>query len=262
MSRRAPIPILSYHQTDGAPPGRLPHRSFVLPPARFARQMRALRRLGWTGLSMRELEPYLRGERQGKVVGITLDDGYLNNLQHAMPVLRELGFTATSFVVSQRIGASNDWDAGKGIPGVPLMDAVQLRAWMDAGMEVGAHTRHHVDLLTCDEERAREEIAGSKQELEQLLGCEVRSFCFPYGRYREPHVEMARQAGFATATTSESERAAEGCDLLCLPRISVLRDSSLPMLLARVATGYEDWRRSLGRQARPLLRSWRAQPAP
>jgi peptidoglycan/xylan/chitin deacetylase (PgdA/CDA1 family) len=30
---------------------------------------------------MTELQPYLTGKKQGKVVGITFDDGYKNNLQ-------------------------------------------------------------------------------------------------------------------------------------------------------------------------------------
>src|SRR3954468_17188001 len=90
-----PIAILSYHQTRRPPPRGVPVRTLVLPPWRFALQLRTLKALGWTGLSMRDLEPYLRGEKAGKVFGITLDDGYLNNFEHALPVLRDIGFTAT-----------------------------------------------------------------------------------------------------------------------------------------------------------------------
>ena len=54
--------------------------------------MQLLKWMGYTGLSMRNLEPYLCGERQGKVVGITFDDGYQNNLQYALPTLKKMGF--------------------------------------------------------------------------------------------------------------------------------------------------------------------------
>lgn len=253
---RPPISILSYHQTDMVPRRGIPFRGLVLPPARFARQMRALHRLGWRGLSMRDLEPYLRGEKQGKVVGITLDDGYVNNFDHALPVLRELGFTATSFVVSRQIGGSNLWDRAIGVPAAPLMDLEQLRAWMDAGMEVGAHTCNHVDLAVCEPGRAREEIVRCKQELEQALGTEIRSFCYPYGRYRPEHVEMVRGAGYALATTSESLRARWDDDLLELPRISVWLSTALPLLLAKVGTDLEHWRRQPSLQA--ALGRWMA----
>ncbi|MBL0422725.1 polysaccharide deacetylase family protein [Ramlibacter sp. AW1] len=253
---RPPIPILSYHQTDALPKRGVPFRSLVLPPARFARQMRALHRLGWRGVSLRELEPYLRGEKTGKVVGITLDDGYVNNYLHALPVLRELGFTATSFVVSRQVGGSNVWDRSIGVPDAPLMDLAQLRGWIDAGMEVGAHTCNHVDLPTCDAGRAHDEITHCKDELEHLLGCEVRSFCYPYGRYRPEHVEMARDAGYAMATSSDSRRAPAGSDLLCLPRISVWLSTPLPLLLAQVTTPFEEWRQHPSVRGTVRLRRW------
>jgi peptidoglycan/xylan/chitin deacetylase (PgdA/CDA1 family) len=237
-----PIAILSYHQTARPPRRGVPVRTLVLPPWRFELQMRALKALGWTGLSMRDLEPYLRGERIGKVFGVTLDDGYVNNFENALPVLRGLGFTATAFIVTAQIGGSNAWDHAKGVPAAPLMDLAQMRSWLDAGMELGVHTRNHVDLCTCTESVAREEITGCKRDLEDALGIEVRSFCYPYGEHRPEHAEMARQAGYATATTIVSTRARQGDDLLRLPRISIHLEDSLPRVVAQVTTGYEDWR--------------------
>jgi len=232
-SRRAPIPILSYHQTDVVPARGTPFRGLVLPPSRFARQMRALRALGFRGLSMRDLAPFLRGERTGKVVGITLDDGYVSNFDHALPVLHALGFTATSFVVSGQLGGSNAWDIPLGVRRARLMNAHHLREWLSLGMEVGAHTRNHVDLQACDPIRARAEIANSRIDLEQALGTSVSSFCYPYGSYRDEHVEMARAAGFDIATTSDSARARWNADLLRLPRLTVWLSTPLPYLLAR-----------------------------
>lgn len=257
---RRPIAILSYHQTTRPPSRGTPVRSLVLPPRRFARQLWSLRLLGWRGLSMRDLEPYLSGEKSGKVFGITLDDGYLNNYTEALPVLREVGFTATAFIVTAQIGGSNVWDHAKGAPPAPLMDAGQLRAWLAAGMDIGAHTRNHVNLCDCGAEAAREEIAGSKRELEQALGVEVRSFSYPYGEHRAEHVQMVREAGYAMGTTIVSSRARPEDDPACLPRISVHLHDRLPRLLAQVTTDYEDWR--MGRpknRAKPTSR-W-SQPA-
>ncbi len=245
------IAILSYHQTAPAPRRGTPVRTLVLPPWRFALQMRTLRLLGWRGLSMRDLEPYLRGEKTGKVFGITLDDGYLNNFEHALPVLRALGFTATLYMVSARIGSSNAWDQPKGVPAAPLMDAPHLRAWAAAGMDVGAHTRRHVNLCECSDATAFEEIAGSKRDLERLLQQEVRSFCYPYGEHRLEHARMVRAAGYATATTVITSRVRPEDDLVRLPRISIHLEDSLPLVLAQVTTDYEDWR-----MARPGRRSF------
>lgn len=238
-----PIAILSYHQTARPPRRGTPVRSLVLPPWRFALQMRMLKLLGWRGLSMRDLEPYLLGHRTGKVFGITLDDGYRNNHDHALPVLRELGFTATVYMVTAQIGGSNAWDHGKGVPRSPLMSLDQLRVWLDEGMEIGAHTRNHVNLCECDAATAQDEIEGSKHDLEQALGVAVRAFCYPYGEHRAEHAEMVRRAGYAHGTTIVSSRARPGeDDPMRLPRISVHLYDRLPLQLAQVTTDFEDWR--------------------
>lgn len=240
---RNPIPILTYHQVESPPPRGTPYRSLVVSPGAFARQMRLLALLGWRGLSMGDLQPYLRGERQGRVVGITLDDGYVNNLQHALPVLQRHGFTATCYAVSQRTGGSNEWDHGKGVPAKPLMDAAQLRAWVAGGQEIGAHTRHHADLTALDADAAREEIAGCRRELEAMVGAPVRHFCYPYGRYAPQHAAMARDAGYASATTTRRGRSQADDDLFELPRVPVHQSTTLPLFWAKLATGYEDRRR-------------------
>lgn len=257
---RRRIPILSYHQTDTPPRRGTPVRSLFLPPWRFALQLRTLRMLGWQGLSMRELEPYLRGEKHGKVFGITLDDGYVNNLEHALPVLRELGFTATSFVVSGQIGGTNAWDHGQGALPAPLMDVAQMREWMAAGMEIGSHTRNHVFLRRCDDATAWEEIAGSRRDLEDALGVEIRNFCYPYGDHDARHAEMVRRAGYATATTIMSSRARPDDDPMRLPRISVHLHDKLPFLMAQVTTDFEDWR--MRRHPELPTSRWYREPSP
>jgi len=236
------IPILVYHQIAAAPPKGAPFRSLYVAPDAFARQMRWLKRLGYQGLSMSALLPYLRGQRQGKVVGITFDDGYSNNLQHALPVLRGLGFSSTCYCVSQRLGLNNDWDAAVGIAPAALMPAPQLRQWAAAGQEVGAHTRHHVHLPELPADTCVQEITLGKLELEDASQSPVRHFCYPYGNFEAAHVAMVRQAGFATATTTARARCQIGQDLLQLPRVPVVRSTTLPVFWLKVATSYEDRR--------------------
>jgi len=252
LSRRAPVKrrlaILAYHQTRSKPPVGTPVRHLTLPPWRFALQLKTLRALGWRGVSMREFLPYHRGEKTGKVFGITFDDGYLNNFEHALPVLRDLGFTATLFMVSNQIAGSNVWDRKLGVPDSALMDFQHLRAWLAAGMEVGAHSRNHVDLSTCDDATARDEIVGSKRDLERACGVEVTSFCYPYGGHRAEHAEMVRQAGYTSATTIESARTSQCDDMMRLPRITVYLGGSLVRVTAQVTTDFEDWRMARARR--------------
>lgn len=235
------IPILMYHQIDVPPPSGTPLRGLVVSPGAFARQMLLLKLLGYRGLSMRDLEPYLTGEKQGRVVGITFDDGYQNNLHHALPVLRKHGFTATCYAVSSKIGGTNSWDQGL-VAEKPLMTEADWRVWLAAGMDIGSHTRTHADLNQASADQAREEIAGSKRELENTLGCEVRHFCYPYGRFSAEHSQMAREAGYVTATTTRRGRMHAGDDPMTLRRVLVAQATHLLHFALKVGTTYEDRR--------------------
>jgi peptidoglycan/xylan/chitin deacetylase (PgdA/CDA1 family) len=235
------IPILMYHQIDEPPPRGTPLRGLTVAPSSFAWQMRMLRILGYRGCSMRDLEPYLRGELRGKVVGITFDDGFQNNLHHALPILQANQFTATCYGVSSLVGGHNVWDAGK-VAEKPLMTRQDWLTWHQAGMDVGSHTQTHANLKELSEAQAREQITLSKDALQQLISAEVRHFCYPYGWFRPEHEEMVRAAGYITATSTRRGRAQPSDNPYALHRIMVARATNPLQFFMKVATGYEDRR--------------------
>jgi peptidoglycan/xylan/chitin deacetylase (PgdA/CDA1 family) len=238
-----PIPILVYHQIAEAPPKGSAFRSLYVAPGAFSRQMAFLKLFGYEGLSMGQLLPYLKGEKTGKVVGITFDDGYQNNIENALPVLKKQGFSSTCYAVSGLLGQTNSWDKHLGIAQAPLMTEADLREWAAGGQEVGSHTHQHLDLLGADDAACRADIALGKWSLEAAVGQPVEHFCFPYGRYESKHAVMARQAGFQSATTTQRSRCHAQTDLLQLPRVPVLRSTSLPVFWLKIATAYEDRRK-------------------
>ena len=87
-------------------------------PRRFAEQMTWLKRHGLRGVAIGALLDAIRGGRQRGLVGITFDDGYVNVLEAALPELLRHGFTASMFIISDRLGGTNEWDEG---PAWPLM---------------------------------------------------------------------------------------------------------------------------------------------
>jgi len=236
------LPILTYHNVARPPRHLRVYKSLYVGPGAFARQMWLLRRLGYTGLSMSAAMPYLRGEARGRVAIITLDDGYLDNLEAALPILQRQGFSATCYVVSGSIGGHNHWDAEKLGIRKRLMTTEQLRAWHDGGMEIGAHSRTHPRLTQCDDAQLRDEVQGSKTELEDRLGIPVTQFCYPYGAADERVAACARAAGYAAATTTQRGRAVAGMDLWRLPRVQIARHHFLPQFVMKTLTRYEDRR--------------------
>ncbi len=232
--------VLTYHQIAMAPSPPAKFRSLYVAPASFARQMRWLKGLGYRGVSMRDLMPYLRGEKTGKVVGLTFDDGYCNNLEHALPVLEACGFTATCYVMSQLLGKTNVWDIENGVVQADLMTAAQIRQWAQAGMEIGAHTQTHCKLPDLSDADAMQQIQACKAELGAIVGQPVAHFCYPYGLYEARHAAMAQAAGYQTATTTRRGKVQVGEDLFQLRRIPVVRSTYLPQFLLKLLTGYEN----------------------
>ena len=234
------IPILMYHSIEKMPKSTV-MRSLHVSPKRFGAQMRLLKMLGYKGLSIRELTPYLEG-KQGKVVGITFDDGYQNNLINAAPILKKYNFSATCYIVSQRIGAFNTWDLDKGITQLPLMTKTQIKEWLNLGLDIGAHTQTHPLLDNLSLKKAQEEILNCKAELEQIFKVSIEDFCYPYGRFNQDHINILKESGYNTATTMSRGRATFQSHKLTLPRIPVTHHTLLHLFLAKIITKYEDRR--------------------
>lgn len=237
------IPILMYHQVAPPAPRGTQFRGLTVHPSSFRRQMTWMKRLGYQGLSMRDLTPYLRGERRGKVFGITFDDGFSNVFENALPVLSELGFTSTNYFVANQFGGSNVWDQDKNIPFAALMSAQQVRAWAAAGQEVGSHTLDHVHLPEVSTQEARRQIRLSKEILSQESGSDVTAFCYPYGDFTSDHGLFAKEAGYTNATTTGRGLANVSDDPFFLPRVGIWRTTHMLRFFQKCLTRHEDRRR-------------------
>jgi peptidoglycan/xylan/chitin deacetylase (PgdA/CDA1 family) len=191
---------------------------------------------------MRELTPYLKGEKIGKVVGITFDDGYKNNLINAAPILKKFNFSATCYIVSQRIGTSNSWDLNKGITQNPLMTQLEINEWLRLGLDIGAHSQTHPSLEGLSEQQSQNEIFNCKAELEKMFKVPIKDFCYPFGRFNESLVYMTKLAGYTSAVSMNRGRATIQSNMLTLPRIPVTHHTLPYLFLAKILTKYEDKR--------------------
>ncbi|MGK9086270.1 polysaccharide deacetylase family protein [Brucella intermedia] len=220
MQASSQVTILTYHSIASIPSSS-PYRGLFVSPKNFQRQMSWLSRLGYMGLSLRELQPYILGQKRGKVFGITFDDGFCNVFENALPVLRSLGFSSTCFFVSGQIGGSNKWDETKEIRFEQCMSAEQIRGWADAGNEIGAHTVDHVNLTDFGPDEAFDQVYRSRMHLEEISKERVTSFSYPYGGVSAAVRNVVARAGFKRAVTLEKAQATSRNDSLLLPRRNV-----------------------------------------
>lgn len=188
------VPILMYHyiRFNPDPRDRLGFALSVTPPD-FAAQMEWLAANGYHPITFRDLHGYLAGASglPSRPVILTFDDGYEDFYTAALPVLMSHDFKSVAYVVSGFIGR----------PG--YMNAAQIREADRFDIEIGSHTVDHADLTRQSWDGLRYQIIVSKRSLEQLLGHEVISFCYPSGRFSPSVVSVVQEAGYWNATTTK-----------------------------------------------------------
>ncbi|MGQ0572971.1 MAG: polysaccharide deacetylase family protein [Pseudonocardia sp.] len=219
--------VLMYHSVGpGVGAEDDPHQLTVT-PERLDAQLRALRRQGLRGRSMRDLLA-----AGGRGVGLTFDDGYVDFVEQAVPVLRRHGATATVYVLAGRLGGDNSWDADA--PRKPLMTADQVRESARAGMEIGSHGLLHRHLPQLTEDELAAELEQSREALAEVTGAPVDAFAYPYGDLGPREVAAARVAGYGNAVAVDVAGTGVAASRHALPRsYAGQRDGGLRLLAKR-----------------------------
>lgn len=176
--------ILMYHHV--APRTALPSASdrhpgdgwdFVVSPDVLSAQIGALLDKGLEPISLDDYTAFIKTSRRAprsKFV-ITFDDGWRDNFEHAVPVLKSHSATATFFVISSTLR--------EGALQTSHMNVAHLKILISDGMSVGSHSRSHPNLTQLRQAELVSEVAGSRHDLEDILGCNVLHFAYPGGQF-------------------------------------------------------------------------------
>jgi peptidoglycan/xylan/chitin deacetylase (PgdA/CDA1 family) len=203
------------------PPDGAAYDGNFVDPTLFAVHMHMLASHGFAGVTIGMLTRWQRGEQSlpPRAVAITFDDAYQSVHDFALPTLASLGWLATVYVVSSQLGGTNAWDLGA--PRAALMDAQTLRAMASAGHEIGSHSRRHTRIRGLDAATAVEELRGSREELESVIGTSVESFAFPYGSHDAEALTQVRAAGYRSSVTLKRWANGRSTNPLRLGRVGV-----------------------------------------
>jgi peptidoglycan/xylan/chitin deacetylase (PgdA/CDA1 family) len=111
---------------------------------------------------------------------------------------------------------------------------------------IGAHTLSHAILAKCALSAASRQISESKTLLERRLGRPVRHLAYPFGDSSAVGLrefQLARLAGFATATTSRPGHVfpAHAAHLHALPRVSINGMHQTRAALRALLSGVPFW---------------------
>lgn len=223
-------PVLCYHRVGG------PLELGITRVGRqvFARQMATLARRGWRTLTIEQYQqaasPYLfpvsRLFSDGKDFLLTFDDGHASLAEYAYPVLADLGFTATTFLVTDYVGQDNRWDVPYAFRHLPQLNWRAIESWRIRGFDFGSHSATHRRLTWLRSEVVAAELARSREILVDRLGPSAGlAIAYPFGAASDRTVELARKAGFALGFAGVWEKST---DPLRLPRTPVYVWDALP----------------------------------
>lgn len=219
--------ILLYHIIDN--PKNEAERRYCCSPARFEQQMRYLVQSGHSLVSLTELVASVNGRRPlpENAVAITFDDGFRCNYETAAPVLHRYGIPAMMFIVTGRVGETNEWMSARSYPRRHLLAWSEIRELNDAGIGIGSHTVSHPDLTDLGDQEIAKELFDSKRVLEDRLGNSIDFLAYPYGKFDPSIRELVKVTGYVAACSTQSGFNSDKSDRFGLRRIEVFYDDSL-----------------------------------
>lgn len=263
LSRRAhrgDLRILAYHGVDAATDAATNFDGFQVEPGVFESHLKVLSR--YHVMSLRDAVLAMRAGTPlpDHAVAITFDDGYLNNVETAAPILARHGMTATFFLTTGFVDGSHEpwwyklrvalrdpsrarateaeWKnlaaaerdrrvaataAGATSP-YPFMTWTQARSLAEQGHALGAHTVSHVSLGAESEAAVNAEIGGSFMRIAEMTGTTPVLFAYPYGRdadVPDAAVRCLRDGACVGAVTTTHGMNAAGGDVYRLKRFNI-----------------------------------------
>jgi peptidoglycan/xylan/chitin deacetylase (PgdA/CDA1 family)/SAM-dependent methyltransferase len=227
------VPILCYHSiAEDGPPEMARYRTS---PAAFREQLRYLRREGFHSISLEEWAASIAERRMlpGRPVVITFDDGYRDFAGNAWPLLQRADFTATVFVVTNKVGGVADWDKITGEP-LPLMGWDELRQLQAEGVTIASHMASHKDLLTLTDEEIIEDGKEARRALRDMLGMDVGSIAFPFGRNDARVNQAVARSGYSIAVGTFGGMSTLLHDPIDLPRVEIFAEDDIESFARKI----------------------------
>ena len=214
--------FLCYHSVAAAGPIYL-----TISKEAFTGQLDDLEALGLRTGGLAELEALAAGDPMPPTVFLTFDDGFLDNHQTVLPLLRERGMKAFVFIIPPLVdeGAPLAWpelaEAAVRHPGTLRSLTWEMAEQMrDSLFEVGAHTLTHPHLPLLDDAALRQELGESRERIIARLGaCET--LAYPFGQWSQRVAAAAAACGYRFAFTLPTSHGQSAADELTIPRLNV-----------------------------------------
>ncbi len=199
---------LSFHQISDNPSS-----DFTVSNENFRQQMKILKDKGYHSISLEQLDAWINAHAKlpPKPVLITFDDGNRSDYTDAFPILKQVGFTAALFLLSDRVASS---DAS--------LSEQLIREMIENHFSIGVHGLSHKSLVGQSRTTLSKETMHSKKQIEKRLKIKCDFFAYPYGNFDEIVENAIKTAGYKGAFTTIPGRNLRKTNPLELRRIVVM----------------------------------------
>ena len=216
-----------YHRVLEEEPEKESRWHFVT-TTEFREQMKMIDRLGYTPITFLDYQLFLDGKLTlpSKPIIITFDDGYLDTLENAIPILLELNMRAVIFVMGDRKLKSARWDEMDDFDSCPLMSDEHIRKAEKMGFEIGAHSLDHFPLTDLPEKEILHEVTKSKESIENVLQKPIQTFSYPYGSVDDRVKKIVSDSGFLFACGVYSGSAKFSHSMMDFRRLAINQHTS------------------------------------
>ncbi|HEY7981066.1 MAG TPA: polysaccharide deacetylase family protein [Candidatus Eremiobacteraceae bacterium] len=211
--------FMYHHVSPSVQPGRYA-RALTISPQEFGDQLAWLRA---HGCAIVRASTIVADARAGALapceVALTFDDGYDDAAAFVAPMLTQAGATGTFFIATGEVGLRGH------------LSVKDVRSLAALGMELGAHTVHHVDLTQVSARACAAEITTSLAMLHAWTAEDVTDFAYPSGRYNTSVERTVAAAGARRAFTTNPGgiNRATVRDTFALPRYRVLHGTGIAL---------------------------------
>lgn len=221
------VPVLMYHSIDYEKGNEL-----RVPKEKFREQMQYLKDNGYTTLTFDELYDFLVNNKPvpEKSVVITFDDGYEDNYQNAYPILKQFGFNATIFMITNTVDNEK-----------PFLTSQQLKEMEQSGIDIESHTLAHdqLDKLPYDKQVAT--LKGAKQFIEKTLNKQTKYIAYPFGKWNSDTIKALKATGYTMAFTTIGGWADKDQGMYTLHRVYISANYGINEFKRRLTNpGYEE----------------------
>jgi len=208
--------ILTYHRVTNRLPG-IESPTINVTPNRLRAQLEGLLSRGFEAWSLNKVLASWQASTPipSKVFVVTFDDGYENNLLHAVPILNELRIPATIFLATAYLDSSrpfpfDNWsfagsDRAPAASWRPLTTAQCHTLMENELIELAAHTHTH-DAFAGRTAEFQADMENSLELLDKRFGIQSPTFSFPFGLTTPELIAAARESGVTCALSTRAER--------------------------------------------------------